>query len=158
VPDRRGGPLVNELKAMKERMDALYMKSCVGLGKENQTSGSASSWQPEVDVLETEREWFFIADLPGVREEGLRLEVVDNTLRISGNKPADTEVLTGADEALTTITCERAHGSFNRVLTIPLDAQEDAIQAELKNGVLTVTIPKQHAPNVSEHRITVHSR
>jgi HSP20 family protein len=158
VPDRQGGPLVDELKAMKERMDALYMKSCVGLGKENRAPGLASSWQPEVDVLETEREWFFIADLPGVREEGLRLEVVDNTLRISGNKLAATEVLTGADEALKTITCERAHGSFNRVLTIPLDAQEDAIQAELKYGVLTVTIPKQHAPHVSEHRITVHSR
>jgi len=158
VPDRQVEPLVDELRAMKERMDALYMKSCGGLGEENRTPDSASTWQPAVDVLETEREWFFIADLPGVREEGLCLEVVDNTLRISGNKPADMEGSSEADEAPRTLKCERGHGPFNRVLTIPLDAREDAIQAELKHGVLTVMIPKQHASHVSQHKITVHSR
>jgi HSP20 family protein len=158
VSDRQVEPLVNELRAMKERMDALYTKSCGGIGEENRTPDPAVSWHPQVDVLETDREWFFIADLPGIREEGLRLEVVDNTLRISGNKPADTEGLREADEGLRTVKRERGHGPFNRILTIPLDAREDAIQAELKHGVLTVMIPKQHATHVPQHKITVHSR
>jgi HSP20 family protein len=158
VLDRQVEPLVNELRAMKERMDALYTKSCGGLAEENRPPDSADSWQPRVDVLETDGEWVFIADLPGVREEGLRLEVVDNTLRLSGDKPADLEGLREADQAPRTITRERCHGPFNRVLTLPLDAREDAIQAELKHGVLTVTIPKQHASQDSRHKITVQSR
>lgn len=153
-------PLVSELRAMKERMDALYTKSCGGCGEEYRTPDQDpdSSWQPAVDVLVTDKEWVFIADLPGVQEEGLRLEVVDNTLRISGNKVTHTDGFGDSDESPRTVMCERSHGPFTRVLTMPLDAREDAIQAELKHGVLTVMIPKQHASHVSQRKIMVQSR
>jgi HSP20 family protein len=158
VSDRQVRSLVNELRAMKERMDSLYMKSCGGLGEERAASDSESAWQPQVDCLETERDWWFIADLPGVREEGLRLEVIDNTLRISGDKPANMEGLTEANETPRTLKCERAHGRFSRILTLPEGAKEDGIQAELKHGVLKVIVPRHHSSRASQHKITVHSR
>ncbi|MHC1744281.1 MAG: Hsp20/alpha crystallin family protein [Syntrophobacteraceae bacterium] len=157
MPEWQVEPLVNELKAMKRRMDTLYQKSCGGPRETEPERESACEWQPAVDILETPTEWRLMADLPGVPEEALRVEIVDKTLRISGNRPLPAEASGDSDGSLRVVRSERSCGSFCRSVAIPGDAREDAIQAELKLGVLKVTVPKQHASRGAEHKVAVNS-
>lgn len=157
MPQWQVEPLVNELKAMKKRMDTLYQRSCGGSRDTAEQAGCKSEWRPQVDVLETEDEWLFIADLPGVHEDDLHVEVVDNALRISGNRPLAFESSTELGGKVRAVRTERVHGPFSRSLTIPSDAQQDAIQAEFKLGVLKVLVPKQRAAKPAQHKVTVHS-
>jgi HSP20 family molecular chaperone IbpA len=158
VADSQVEPFVSEIKAMKERMDILYRKSCGGAGGESADTAGGCVWVPEVDVLESDREWVFLADLPGVSEGDLNVEVADNRLKISGNRPSGAEALHKCMSVRKALTCERKHGPFLRLLSIPEDARQDEIHADLKNGVLRVVVPKHLAQHASEHKITVHSR
>ncbi len=153
MPEWQIEPLVSELKAMKRRMDTLYQRSCGGLRETGSQRDPECSWHPQVDILETADEWIFIVDLPGVPEEELRVEIVDHALRISGDRPLPSE----AAGDVKTIRSERGHGPFSRSLGIPSEAREDAVQAELKLGVLKIMVPKQRASQASQHKVTVHS-
>jgi HSP20 family protein len=158
VADWQVEPFVRELRAMKERMDALYSESCGGVGEKEAVATTEKEWHPEVDVLETPEEWLFVADLPGVLEEDLNVEVEDDRLIISGRKPPHALSPLATNGIVRTLRGERSYGHFNRALPVPREARQDEIQAELKNGVLTVTVPKQHTLHAPQHKITVQSR
>jgi HSP20 family protein len=94
----------------------------------------ASGWVPLLDVPETESEYVVLADLPGVKEEDVSIELSDQTLTISGTRLPEE---TGEGQSL-----ERPYGSFVRSLTLPKGVDEDKIVADYVDGVLTLHIPK----------------
>jgi HSP20 family protein len=94
-------------------------------------------WAPAVDLLEREDSLVLKADLPGLREEDVTIEVRDNVLTISGERQSDVE-----DKQNGYYRVERAFGSFSRSLTLPEGVDADRIEASFANGVLEVTIPK----------------
>lgn len=79
-------------------------------------------------------------EVPGVEEKDIELTVEDGTLTIRGEKRSEKE-----DHDQQYHRVERTYGAFQRMLSLPADANEDQIAATFKNGVLTVTIAKnQH--------------
>jgi HSP20 family protein len=90
------------------------------------------------------------ADLPGLREEDVQIEMRDNVLTISGERRPEFE-----DTQNGYYRVERAFGSFSRSLTLPEGVDADKISAEFENGVLEVTIPKPEERK--PHRVEISS-
>jgi HSP20 family protein len=94
-------------------------------------------WVPPVDLVEAEDHFVLKADLPGLSEEDVAIEVQDGTLTISGERSAEHE-----SHERGWYRIERSFGSFNRSLTLPDGVDADAISARFDRGVLEVRIPK----------------
>jgi HSP20 family protein len=94
-------------------------------------------WMPAMDLVETEDHFVLRADLPGLSEEDVTIEVEDRVLTISGERKAEHEV---SKEGYHRV--ERAFGTFSRSLTLPEGVDADAVAATFDRGVLEVRIPK----------------
>ena len=94
-------------------------------------------WVPPVDLVEAEDHFVLKADLPGLTDDDVSIEVQDGTLTISGERRAEHE-----SQERGWYRIERSFGSFSRSLTLPDGVDPDAISARFENGVLEVSIPK----------------
>jgi HSP20 family protein len=104
---------------------------------EPSTGAVMRRWTPAMDLVETEDNYVLRADLPGVSEGDVKIELDDNVLTISGErKSAHKEAKEGYYRV------ERAYGSFARTLTLPEGVDADAISASFDRGVLEVRVPK----------------
>ena len=92
---------------------------------------------PNMDVTETDKEIEITAELPGLEEKDVQVNVADNLLTIRGEKTAAKEE---KDKNYRLI--ERSYGSFERTLELPDGVNADAIKASIAKGVLKVTVPK----------------
>jgi HSP20 family protein len=97
----------------------------------------ARRWVPPVDLVEAEDHFVLKADLPGLAEEDVTIEVQDGTLTISGERRAEHE-----QRERGWYRIERSFGSFRRSLTLPDGVDADAISASFERGVLEVRVPK----------------
>jgi HSP20 family protein len=94
-------------------------------------------WMPAMDLVETEDHFVLRADLPGLAEEDVAIEVEDNVLTVSGERKAEhAETKEGYHRV------ERAFGHFSRSLTLPEGVDPEAVTADFERGVLEVSIPK----------------
>jgi HSP20 family protein len=103
----------------------------------NVSGAGARRWIPAMDLTERDDEFVLRADLPGLDEGDVQLELDDNVLTVSGERRAEHE-----DEKEGYHRVERAYGSFSRSLTLPEGIDPDAVAADFDRGVLTVRIPK----------------
>jgi HSP20 family protein len=104
---------------------------------EPSTGAVMRRWSPAMDLIETEDNYVLRADLPGVSEGDVKIELDDNVLTISGErKSAHKEAKEGYYRV------ERAYGSFSRTLTLPEGVDADSISASFDRGVLEVRVPK----------------
>ena len=94
-------------------------------------------WTPAMDLVEADDHFVLRADLPGLAEEDVSIEVRDNALTISGERKAEHEKRERGFYRV-----ERSFGRFSRSLTLPDGVDPDAISASFDRGVLQVTIPK----------------
>jgi HSP20 family protein len=99
----------------------------------------APGWTPAVDLYETPKEYVLTAELPGLAREQIEIHAEESRITIRGARAAGP----GRD-----IPCEqyhrveRGHGRFSRAFALPEPIDVEAVSADLKDGVLTVTIPK----------------
>ncbi len=105
-------------------------------------------FMPDVDVKETPEGYVFKADLPGFNEKDVEIQLTGNRLTIAGKREEEKR-----EEKETYFACERSWGSFTRSFTLPHGADADATKAELKDGVLTVVVPKR--PEVQPKKIAL---
>ncbi len=98
---------------------------------------SAQRWAPAMDLVEAEDHFVLRADLPGLAEDDVAIEVQDNTLTVSGERNAEHE-----QREKGWYRVERQFGRFSRSLTLPEGINPDAIEAAFDKGVLEVRIPK----------------
>lgn len=94
--------------------------------------------KPNVDIAASDKEYTITVEVPGVEEDKIKLELADNTLTIKGEKKQESE-----KKEKDFYRVERSYGSFQRVLSLPEDADQDGIDAQFKNGVLTITLPRK---------------
>jgi HSP20 family protein len=109
------------------------------------------SFAPAFQVKETKDAFVFTADLPGIAEKDLQVQLSDNRLSISGKRESEKN-----EQGDTYYTSERSYGSFTRSFILPEGLDRDKLRAELKNGVLSVTAPKR--PEAQPKKISVASK
>jgi HSP20 family protein len=103
---------------------------------------------PQFEVKETKDGFVFKADLPGVQEKDLEITLTGNRLTISGRREAER-----VDEGENYYAMERSYGSFTRTFTLPEGVDADNFEAELKEGVLSLRVPKK--PENQPRKITL---
>lgn len=115
------------------------------------TSGlDSAALKPNIDVYGTTKEYVIEAELPGVEEKDLSIELLDDVLIISAErKHSETTDEKGYYRV------ERSYGSFRRTLDIPHDADRDKIRAKLNNGVLCITMPRTGIATASSRNIPI---
>lgn len=96
------------------------------------------AWIPAVDVAEAADKITVKAEIPGMEAKDIEISMVGDTLSIKGEKKSEREE---KDENYHMV--ERTYGSFNRTMKLPAAVDPDKVEATYKNGVLTVTLPKQ---------------
>ena len=100
--------------------------------------GTMRRWMPAMDLLESGDHFVLRADLPGMSEEDVSIELEDSTLTITGERKAEHE----KEGEGGFYRVERASGAFNRSLTLPKGVDPEAVTASFDRGVLEVRIPK----------------
>jgi len=111
---------------------------------------SIAAWAPAVDIFETEHELVVKADLPDIKPEELDIRVENNILTIRGERKFEKKVT--EDKYL---RVERSYGSFSRSFSLANTVNAEAIKAEYKNGVLTLTIPKREEAKPKQIKVNV---
>jgi HSP20 family protein len=99
--------------------------------------GTLRRWMPAMDLIETGEHFVLRADLPGLSEEDVNIEVEDRVLTVSGERKAEQNE---SGEGYHRV--ERAFGAFSRSLTLPEGVDAEAVSASFDRGVLEVRIPK----------------
>jgi HSP20 family protein len=99
--------------------------------------GGTRTWVPAMDLVETDDDFVLRADLPGMSEPDVHIELEDNVLTVSGERKAEHE-----ERKEGYYRVERSSGSFRRTLTLPEGVDPDSVKASFERGVLEVRIPK----------------
>ena len=126
-----GGSLFDLHQQMNRLFDDLIDRGAGDGG----TMVGASLAAPAMDVHQDERQIEITAELPGVREDDIDLSIDDGILTLSGEKRSEREDRKSGYS-------ERSYGRFERRLTLPANIDEEHCNAEFKDGVLRITIPK----------------
>ncbi len=106
--------------------------------------------KPQVDIGATDKEYVISVEVPGVKEEDVQVEISGNTMTIRGEKKQEKE-----EKEKSYYRMERSYGSFQRVLSLPEDADSEGITAAFKKGVLSVTIPRKALPGSKARQIAI---
>ena len=123
-----------------ENMLERYSKSgASNLGKQLNTDLSFADWAPSVDIEEEEDKYLIKADLPGVEKKDIDVKLENGVLSIRGEKQTESETGKGTRRHRS----ERFQGSFARSFTLPDAVKADKVDASYKDGVLSLTIPKE---------------
>jgi HSP20 family protein len=123
----------NEMTRLQQNLDSLF-----GTATRERVSG----FTPSVDVTEDDQKHELHADLPGVKLEDLDIQVDKNVLTIKGERKLEKKG-------------ERVAGAFSRAFTLPKHVDVEKIGASLKDGVLTVTLPKRPEAQPRQIKIAI---
>jgi HSP20 family protein len=111
---------------------------------------SITTWAPPVDIYETEHELVVKADLPDIKPEDLDIRVENNVLTIRGERKFEKKV-----NENNYLRVERSYGAFSRSFSLASSVNTEAIKADYKNGVLTLSVPKREEAKPKQIKVTV---
>ncbi len=124
-----------ELEDMSERLNRMFTRPALRpSGKETLI---VADWIPTVDISETDGEYLIKAELPEVRKEDVKVTVEDGVLTLQGERRQEKE-----EKGKKYHRVERSYGSFVRSFTLPESIDESGVNAEYKDGVLSLHLPK----------------
>lgn len=135
IPVGRDRTAASPFMSLQREIDRLF--DDFSRGFPTFTGNGATAVMPNMDVTETDKEIEITAELPGLEEKDVQVNVADNLLTIRGEKKAEKEQ---KDKNYRLV--ERSYGSFERTLELPEGVNADAIKANISKGVLKVTVPK----------------
>ena len=120
---------LRDLRAWQERLERLAAQH-------------GHAWVPPIDVYETEDRYVITAEVPGLERDQIEIAVHDNRLTIRGTRSGGI----AEDAGRHYHQVERGHGSFERTFRFADPVHDDRITADLREGVLTITLPKTAEP------------
>jgi len=132
----------------QDQFNRLFNESFRNHGDES----ALTTWAPAVDIYETPNELVVKADLPDVNEKDIDVRVENNLLTIHGERKFEKSV---SEENF--LRVERTYGAFSRSFSLPNTVNSEAIGAQYKNGVLTVTLPKREESKPRQVKVTVNA-
>ncbi len=107
-------------------------------------------WAPSVDVYEDESKVVVKAELPGMTDKDIDVNILNNTLAIKGEKKKEEEKKEQSYYRL-----ERSYGAFQRSITLPSHVASDKVKASFKNGVLEIELPKKEEAKPKQIKVDV---
>ena len=128
---------VRELNTIQNEMNRLFNTFFDAPAPGNGGGATLRRWIPPMDLVETADDFVLRADLPGLSENDVKIELEDNVLTISGERKAEHE-----ERGEGYYRVERASGSFARSLTLPEGVNPNDVKAHFERGVLEVRVPK----------------
>jgi HSP20 family protein len=126
-----------EMDDLQGRFAKLFGLTPARAGNGGQELMTVTEWAPSVDIIEDDKEWLVKADLPEVKREDVKVTVENGVLTITGERKFEKEE---KDKKYHRI--ERSYGNFLRSFTLPEGADGSKVNAEFKDGVLKVHLPK----------------
>ncbi len=127
---------VREMADFQRQIDRFFNAPLFGLGSALE-EGRQGMWYPAADMYEKDDALVIQAELPGLTKDDIDVTVRDGRLTLSGERKFESEV---KDEKY--YRCERSYGKFMRSFDLPADVDPDKIEAEFKDGLLKIHIPK----------------
>ncbi|MES2462432.1 MAG: Hsp20/alpha crystallin family protein [Armatimonadota bacterium] len=113
---------------------------------------SGRMWSPSVDVAENENEIVLHAELPGLKQEDIDIELTGDTLTLRGERKFENQ-----DSRENFVRVERSYGRFQRSFTLGIPVQGDKVTAAYRDGVLEVHLPKSEETKPRKVQVTVTS-
>jgi len=138
---------IGELSSIHERMNRLFGEAFGPSPAPEE--GWTRSWEPAVNIYESDDEIVVKAEVPGIERDRVGVEVKDGVLSLRGERKFEREV---KEESYHRI--ERSYGSFQRSFTLPSSVDPDKVRATLRNGVLEVTLRKREQARPKQVRIS----
>ncbi len=135
----------------REMEDTLRRFSPLYLPDDGARHASTRSWVPLANISETEKEYLIKCELPDVKKEDVKIAVADGVITISGERKLARE-----DQSENAIRVESIYGAFTRSFVLPDHVDAEGIQAESKDGVLRIHIPKVTTKKAEPLAIEVH--
>ncbi|HEX9102100.1 MAG TPA: Hsp20/alpha crystallin family protein [Polyangia bacterium] len=129
------GNVVDPFDVMREMLSFDPLRAILGTMMPQTTP--TATFLPQFEVRETKDAYVFKGDLPGVRDEDLDITLAQNRLTISGKRESEQR-----EEQDRYYAFERSYGTFTRSFTLPTDIDDAHVEADLREGVLTLRIPK----------------
>jgi len=133
-------------------MDEMFSRFQRSLGRMpgNGNESTMANWLPVVDISEKDKEYLLKVELPGVKKEDLKIELRNGVLSLSGERKVEKE-----DKGETYHRVERAYGSFSRSFSLPDNVTSEKIEADCKDGVVYVHLPKTEAKKSAVKQIPI---
>ena len=125
-----------EVVGIQEEMNRMF-DNFFGMPRSVGKDDRVLYWTPRVNVEETGDQFEVTAELPGMNKDDVKIEVKDHVLTFAGEKRAEKE-----EKDRNVHLFERAHGKFCRTFTLPDNVDVDKIEAEFRDGILHIDIPK----------------
>ena len=144
---------VAELGTIQNEMNRLFNTFFDQPAPTSRGSATSRRWMPAMDLIESGDHYVLRADLPGLSDDDVNIQLQDNVLTISGERNAEHEENEEGYYRL-----ERAFGSFARSLTLPDGVNPDGVQAHFDRGVLEIRIPKPEQKKPRQVQITLGTR
>ena len=138
-----------DLETLQREMNRLFDFSLSRPGYDD-TSLLGGQWAPLVDIYDSKDNLVVKADLPGLSKDDIQVAIQENILTISGEKKQELNV--SENEYLRT---ERFYGSFHRAITLPTEVDRTKVQANFKDGVLELILPKKEEAKPQQIKIDV---
>ena len=144
---------VAELGTIQNEMNRLFNNLFDQPNPTGRNGAGERRWIPAMDLVETGDHYVLRADLPGLSDEDVNVQLEDNVLTISGERKAEHETRQEGYYRL-----ERAFGAFSRSLTLPDGFDPDGVQARFDRGVLEIRIAKPEQKKPRQVQISVGNR
>ena len=120
-----------EIETIRQQLDKVFDQ--LATTRDN----SEAAWMPAVEFVDAGDNFVLKAQLPGIDPKDVDVQVTREAISISGERRYENR-----DEKSGYVRSEFRYGKFHRVLTLPAHIQNDSVQAEYKDGILTLTLPK----------------
>lgn len=114
-----------------------FFRNYSGLAGRSLLRGDARNWSPTANISETDKEYLIKAELPEVKREDIKVTLENGVITLSGERKQEKET---KDE--NEIRVESLYGNFSRSFSLPENIDVNNVQAESKDGVLRIRIPK----------------
>ena len=140
-----------DLASFQDRIDRLFEDTLGrGPGAFGAEAFEGPRWAPAVDILEKPNELVLKADLPGIDPKDVEINVQNNTLTLRGERKFESDVKQDDFRRI-----ERVYGSFVRSFALPQAVDADKVEAEYRNGVLEVKLPKRPEAKPKQIKVAV---
>lgn len=136
-----------ELMDLQRGINQLFDSS---VGRSSNEGVALNTWTPSVDIFEDENSFIIKLELPEVNREDVKVNLHENTLSITGERRLENEEKRDSYHRV-----ERSYGQFYRSFTLPPNVNAEAINAQFKDGMLRLSIPKKEEAKPKQIEVNV---